>query len=345
MAQQFLDRLPRVQDGKLPAGAECMICRERYGTFPSDNGIVEHAVLLPCCHHVGSECIAIWLSPETRLGDSCPLCRTVLLHHQTADYDDEDEDDEDDDEEDGGNDEGDEEGGQNESSDHDEEDEEDSDEGGEGGVGPEEAEDSMNGSEQAPMTVRSAFQLSTYSYFNHSPGDKQDGWDGQEWFERWGIPTRQQYADSEKRARQTLSNPHPSGLLQRSSRTYSPPADFDRRVRELASAYRTMAFRETLLYLNLEEAGARIRPLESPHKGLSAHHEAMLLWELGQRGAFKETQVRPGHMAMTNRQSWYVHRAKGEVYTYERSPAIGRGYWSTDLGFEEGAQEDVEVME
>lgn len=50
-------------------------------------------------------------------------------------------------------------------------------------------------------------------------------------------------------------------------------------------------------------------------------------------------------MAMTNRQSWYVHRAKGEVYTYESSPAIGRGYQSTDLGFGEGAQDRVELME
>lgn len=43
----------------------------------------------------------------------------------------------------------------------------------------------------------------------------------------------------------------------------------------------------------------------------------MLLWELGQRGAFTDARVRPRYMGMTNRQSWNAHRAKGEVFTFE----------------------------
>ena len=122
MAQRFLDSLPKVREETLPSDAECMICREKYGTVPSDNGIIEHAVLLPCLHHVGSECIAIWLSPRDLPGNSCPLCRTpffqVHLHYYDSDSEHEDPDDEidsdesDEDEEDGhrshqgGNDEG-----------------------------------------------------------------------------------------------------------------------------------------------------------------------------------------------------------------------------------------------
>lgn len=275
MAQQLLDRLPRVEDGKLPDGAECMICREKYGTFPSDNGIIEHAVLLPCCHHVGSECIAIWLSPETGLGNSCPLCRTVLFHPQAADYDDEDEGDEDDEESD---EEGDEEGSQNGSSDENEEEEEDNDDGGEGGDGPEDAENGMNGSEQAPTTVRSTFQrLASCCCVTIPLREDLVGWDGQEWFERWPIRARLQCVDSEKQALQIPLKPQPSRLLQKPSQTSSPPADLESEAKEIASTYRTMAFRETLLFLNLKEAGARVRPLESPHKWVSAHHEAMLL--------------------------------------------------------------------
>lgn len=364
MAQQFLDHLPRVEDGALPDKAECMICREKYGTFPSDSGVIEHAVLLPCSHHVGSECIAIWLSPKMRVGNSCPLCRKVLFQPRDTDDEDEDEDDYDDesedadedgnedddesgDDEDGNGNESGKEDSENESSGEDDEDESDkegnSDEDGEGHEGHEEAEDKADGSEQAPMTIRSAFQrLASSCSVDPSTPRELEGRDGQEWFERWPITTTQQCEASEKNARQTLSRPQPNGWLYAVPEPDLPPADLEIKVEELASAYRTMAFRETLLYLNLREAGARIRPLESPHKGLSAQEEDVLLSELGQRGAFINTHIRPEHLAMTNRQSWYVHRAKGEVYTYERSPASGRGYWSTGLDFREA---DVETRE
>ena len=96
MAQRFLEGLPNVRKADLPHGAECMICQEEYGTVPSDNGTIEHAVLLPCLHHVGSECIAIWLSPGDGLGNSCPLCRTVFFPIHLRDIDDEDEEEEED---------------------------------------------------------------------------------------------------------------------------------------------------------------------------------------------------------------------------------------------------------
>ena len=91
MAQRFLEGLPNVRKADLPHGAECMICLEEYGTVSSDNGTIEHAVLLPCLHHVGSECIAIWLSPGDGLGNSCPLCRTIFFPVHLRDIDDEDE--------------------------------------------------------------------------------------------------------------------------------------------------------------------------------------------------------------------------------------------------------------
>lgn len=61
MAQRFLDGLSKVRKNTLLEGNECMICKEEYGTVALDNGTIKHAVLLPCLHHAGSECTAIWL--------------------------------------------------------------------------------------------------------------------------------------------------------------------------------------------------------------------------------------------------------------------------------------------
>ncbi|KAL9064341.1 MAG: hypothetical protein Q9161_008941 [Pseudevernia consocians] len=325
MAQLFLDQLPKIRHGELPTGAICMICQEEYGTVPSDNGVIEHAVRLPCLHHVGSECIAAWLSPETRIGNSCPMCRTVFFPAQLAAYDDEDDDEDHESENNDVSDEDDD----DEHDDDDDDGENEEDEAGEDGDEPEEAEDRTNGREQTQMTLLAAYQNAMSPPLDTSTRQNE----GERWFERWPLPTSQQIKDSQERARRALMRPPPSGFMSRSlAQTYSPPTDFESKAAELASAYRTMAFRETLLYLNLKEAGARIPFLQSPHRGLSAHQEEVLLWELGQRGAFRGRRFRPGHMAMTNRELWYVHRSKGEVYTYEIPPAGGRGYWATDLG-------------
>ena len=358
MAQRFLDQLPKMPNGLLPNGTECMICKEEYGTVPSDNGNIEHAVILPCLHHVGSECIAIWLSPDNGLGNSCPLCRTVFFPIRVREYDDEDNDDGDDDDgsgdsdsdsdsdSDGDNDHDNEERNQDDGSgdsDEEEKEEEDDDDGDEGDEGHEEEEGGEDGSEsdnqreRNPMTLLDAFQrVASYSASTHAPEETQRE-DGQ-WFERWPLPTAEQIETNEKRARLQLLRPPPPSIFPQpstSQTTHSPPADPETEITRLASAYRTMAFRETLLYIKLTDAGSRMPPLRSPHNGadLSPHQEEMLLWELGQRGAFTDARARPGYMGMTNRQSWNAHRAKGEVFTYEGEHVAGRGYWSTEVGF------------
>ena len=54
-------------------GQECLICKEEYGTMPSETGTVERQIRLPCNskHMVGSECIVTWLEEH----NSCPMCR------------------------------------------------------------------------------------------------------------------------------------------------------------------------------------------------------------------------------------------------------------------------------
>lgn len=173
MAQEFLTRLPRVRSEELPDGAECMICMEEYGAFPSDNGVIEHAVLLPCLHTVGSECIATWLSP-TRRGNSCPLCRTVFFPAQVFDFHDEFSDGDDDEHDEDGDEDGDEdeEDGNNEEEYGDEEDEDGNEEGNEEGDGEDggetgDAEDRTDGRAQT-MNILATVQR-VGSYFLNTP--------------------------------------------------------------------------------------------------------------------------------------------------------------------------------
>ncbi len=307
MAQQFLKQLPKVRSGELPDGAECMICKEEYGTVPSANGIIEHAVFLPCLHHVGSECIAIWLSPESRVGNSCPMCRKIFFEAELV-YDEDDDEDEDYGYEGEYSNEDDEENDEENGAYNDDEDVEDGDTS-------EEAGDRVDGREQTELTISAGLQNARRSFLRYN---YTGGWHRLLGFERWSLPTDSQIEDCLKRARQALLRPPPSGLLYRSlALTYSPPADLESKAVELAIAYLNMALRETVLYHNLLKAGARMPSLEILHKSLDACQEQALLWELGQRGAFKGLQFMPGQISLTNRESWDVHRSKGEVYTYE----------------------------
>ena len=189
MTQRVLEQLPKALSGELPNDAECMICKEEYGTVPSENGIIEHAVLLPCLHHVGSECIALWFSARSRFRISCPMCRRMFIDPELID----DEDDEDDEENDEENDE--EHGAYNGDEDND---------------GSGEASDRVDGREQSPRITLAPFWNARYSYLrNHYAVGNDD-------LNRWPSPTNPQIADCLNRAPQALLRPSPSGLLDRS---------------------------------------------------------------------------------------------------------------------------------
>ena len=78
MAKQFLERLPKIPLGDLPADSSCMICLNTYGAR-SENGTIESPVRLPCTHHVGLECLTIWLSANKSGRISCPYCRRGIF--------------------------------------------------------------------------------------------------------------------------------------------------------------------------------------------------------------------------------------------------------------------------
>lgn len=86
MAKRFLQQLPKIPLGELPADSSCMICLNAYGAQSAENGIVESPIRLPCTHHVGLECITLWLSANRTAKTSCPYCRKDFFPAQPRSY-------------------------------------------------------------------------------------------------------------------------------------------------------------------------------------------------------------------------------------------------------------------
>ena len=294
MAQRLLDSLQKVPKDQLPSGAECMICKEEYGTVPSDNGTIEHAVWLPCLHHVGSECIAIWLSPGDGLGNSCPLCRTVFFENYLRDYDDDEEEDgdgygdsDDDDEE------------EEEEEDGDDEEDEDGSEGNDDEDEAEEGDDPEDRRRQTSMTPVADSQSPASSPVT-TPSQQQqtESQQAEAPFHRRPLqPTTRQIEDDQNRApSQLLPSPPASSSAfppqkNPSAQTKSPPppimADLKTALNQLACASLTLAFSPASSSMILVLIGARIPPsgdMKSGGCGLSMHQEEMLWRELRRHG-------------------------------------------------------------
>ena len=88
--EQFLESLPRVSNQDLPAGSECMICQDQYGSATDTNEEIEHAVFLECAHLIGHECLKIWLLERGK--NTCPYCRRELFPPIPTESDEESDD-------------------------------------------------------------------------------------------------------------------------------------------------------------------------------------------------------------------------------------------------------------
>lgn len=82
MAETFLAQLPTIQKKDWPEDTTCMICKEAYGTAAFGNSPGEAAVLLPCGHFCGFDCLSSWLSTNLNR-NSCPYCRRKLFAFTT----------------------------------------------------------------------------------------------------------------------------------------------------------------------------------------------------------------------------------------------------------------------
>lgn len=270
MAQQFLDGLPKLNPGDLTAESSCIICRELYNTEAAEDGAAESAVRLPCGHDIGAACIRKWLSDDKEARNSCPACRMTFFPAQPRPYlehgvfnADEDED------------------------------EDDDWHGARGGA-----------NHPLPRAHPAASFLRILRMVGQAGQPREDGqevpqvelleeeeqererernWWGHHFFEI----TTEQYEESVRRARALVTTPRvpPPGAntnfwspylyLQVSASETEHPDEVDPRyldeiVQAVATAYRTLSFREAVVYsiLRDDDDGARDRLPPSSGNGL-----------------------------------------------------------------------------
>ena len=132
------------------------------------------------------------------------------------------------------------------------------------------------------------------------------------WYGWFVEAAAEQYDESLTRAR---------AFLTRRSR-HSEVEEF--RIVSLATAYRTLAIRDMLLYLKFSHEGIFPPVLGLIDGPLNPEQLEALFQELCRRGAFEmELHPFPYYEGLTDRHMWLLHREEGESYsTWEG------GYWS-----------------
>lgn len=279
-----------------------MICLDRYDTETDEGDAVETVVRLPCGHDVGAECIRTWLSPDREARNSCPACRMAFFPALPRPY-------------------------MEHGTIEDAQDEEDDWHGargranlplwasgfdffqdilriiGEDGQPPQEGQEVLQG-EAREETAR----------------DLVRGW-----LPEFFGTTTEQYQESIRRARAVITTPRapppgadmnywsPYPYLQLSASEPINPEEVDSQhldlvVKTLATAFRTLAFREALTYSVLRVSGAEAQPPDGHLRPLSADQEETLFRELERRGAFDEIDFARQHTRLTSRERWQVHR-------------------------------------
>lgn len=294
MTQQFLEGLPKIPVGELPTDSTCMICLNAYGNGSLDNdGNAEDPVRLPCGHAVGFACISIWLSPDNIGQNSCPYCRARFFPAQPRPY------------------------MEHElmNNDYDDDDE------------PDRPVLVLNMHEMTRRVGRIGRRLHGDGGV-HIEMDSDSNSQGiyAHFFER----TAEQYEESLQRAR-TISAREWSEL-NISAETNDPQLAeaMERQIAALAASFRTLAFREMLLYLTLMSERPRGLPrlpaLSDPITDLNHEQEDALFLELERQGAFEGDSDRPGYTGLSNRERWQAHREKdGEVWMFQRGVWAGFG--------------------
>lgn len=325
MAQQFLDSLPKVDAQMQSAESKCMICMDVYGTKTEEGGTNEPAVYLPCGHDVGAKCIEKWMTSESEARNTCPACRTTFFPAQPCPYL----------------------GPYLEFETLQEERDEEEDDG----------QEVWNGTRR--RAIPGAFFLDVLRLVGEAgqpPEEEQEHLRREEeesnahrqiraWWPEFFRTTTEQYLDSIRRSREIVTTPRtpPPGADMNSWSPYPHleyyasepihPEEVDPRylehaVRVLATAFRTLSFREALAYSILRDTGAEARlpvPPEDDLRPGSAEQEEAMFLEMERRGAFAEYDSGHQYSGLSNRERWRVYR---EEYGQCWNPDTRR--WSPD---------------
>lgn len=281
-----------------------MICLNVYGTEIEEGGTDETAVYLPCGHNVGAECIRTWLSPDREARNSCPACRMTFFPAQPRPYmeygtlEEEQEEEEDDDDDDW--------------------------------HGPRRRANPaaffrdvlrlVGETGQPPVEEREVPQREV----GESTAQRQIRARWPEFFRT----TTEQYQESIRRAMEVIITPRipPPGA---DMNYWSPypylqfcasepinleevnPRHLENVVHSLATAFRTLPFREALAYSILRDSGAEAQlpvPTDYNLRPLSAEQEEAMFLEIERRGGFAETDFARQYTGLTNRERWRVRR-------------------------------------
>lgn len=298
MAEIFLSELPEISLEHLLDESKCMICLTAYSTETKEDATVETAARLPCGHHVGASCIRTWLSPDKEGRNSCPACRMTFFPAQPRPY-----------------------------LEHELF----------GMEGRDMEEDDRHGFRDSTNT--SAFirlVLGLIGEIGQPEGQEMPQREArmQNWRDRirscwpqWFRTTFEQYQDSIRRARTVITTrrvPDPGA----NSNFYSellrpdhlPRQSLEYPIQALATAYRTLSFREALLYTNLRGYGVNPQSVDLPEiydlRPLSAEQEEALFQDLERTGAFSRINPRIQNPELTNRERWQAHREEGETWNF-----------------------------
>ena len=76
--------MPSLEPAEIPPDhQECGICDKNFNSLEDTD--VEYAVLLPCGHIIGRQCLAAWICPSLRgNNNTCPYCRRELFEKPLA---------------------------------------------------------------------------------------------------------------------------------------------------------------------------------------------------------------------------------------------------------------------
>lgn len=154
--------------------------------------------------------------------------------------------------------------------------------------------------------------------------------DNPRWYGYFLEAAAEQYQESLTRARAFLvRNTRGRDAVEREERfrlSYPTLEDMESHIANQATAFRTLAVREVMLYFELGRDGF-LPPLVGHIRPLNAEQLEALFRELQRRGAF-EPDLHPfeHYEELTDDQMWLLHREEGESFSTEEG-----GYWSLSL--------------
>lgn len=139
--------------------------------------------------------------------------------------------------------------------------------------------------------------------------------------------TAEQYQESLQRARDCCARIWSEMNLPAATDDPRDAEAMERQIAAVAISFRTLAFRELVLYITFMSERPRGLPrlpgLSDPIAELSGEQEEALFRELEREEAFEGDSRRPGYAGLSNRERFQLHRERnGEVWSMQ-----GR-YWA-----------------